>query len=87
MSTYEDLYLKAMQSVTFFTTLLDSTNSINLPYRGQIYLIPLIIFLTELFKGKRTLANNWWPNDSLLAVREDTQKKNLTINVNVSLKA
>ena len=62
MSPYEGLYLKAMHSVTFFTTLLDSTNSINLPYRGQIYLIPLKIFfffLTELFKGKRTLANNW----------------------------
>ena len=60
MSPCEGLYLKAMHSVTFFTTLLDSTNSINLPYRGQIYLIPLIIFfLTELFKGKRTLANNW----------------------------
>ena len=62
MSPYEGLYLKAMHSVTFFTTLLVSTNSINLPYRGQIYLIPLIIFfffLTELFKGKRTLANNW----------------------------
>lgn len=62
MSPYEGLYLKAMHSVTFFTTVLDSTNSINLPYRGQIYLIPLIIFfffLTELFKGKRALANNW----------------------------